>query len=214
MFIGHFAAGLAAKKWAPKTSVGSLFLAAQWIDLVWPTFLLLGWEKVEIQPGASVVTPLNFESYPWTHSLLMVLAWAVLFAFLFGWRSRSMQTGLVMGVLVCSHWILDWVAHIPDLPLWPTGPKVGLSLWQHFWPTVVVEFALFSAAIFFFKRTMNRLSKPVGWGYYALFGFLGLIYLGNLWGPPPPNVQAIAWAGHLQWLFVVWAYALDRQKNG
>ena len=85
MFIGHFAVGLGAKKVAPQVSLGILFLAAQFLDLLWPTFLLMGIEKVEIRPGISLVTPLDFVSYPISHSLLM----AVLGAPLVGWIVRG-----------------------------------------------------------------------------------------------------------------------------
>ena len=79
MFIGHFGVGLGAKKAAPSISLGTLFLAAQFLDLLWPTFLLLGWERVKIQPGMTVMTPLNFTHYPLSHSLLMACIWGVLF---------------------------------------------------------------------------------------------------------------------------------------
>lgn len=49
-------------------------------------------------------------------------------------------------------------------------------------------------------------------GVYALIIFLLLIYMGSLFGPPPPNVLAIAWAGQAQWLLVLWAYWLDKHR--
>ena len=85
MFASHFAVGFAAKRYAPQVSLGTLFLGAQFIDLLWPTFLLLGIEDVRIEPGATATTPLFFTHYPWTHSLLAVLAWATLLGLAFRW---------------------------------------------------------------------------------------------------------------------------------
>ena len=78
MFIGHFAVALGAKKVAPAVSLGTMFLAAQLADLLWPTFVLLGIERVEIAPGATAVTPLDFVSYPYSHSLLALALWSTL----------------------------------------------------------------------------------------------------------------------------------------
>ena len=64
MFIGHFGVALAAKKAAPRTSLGTLVMAAQFVDLLWPLFLLLGMERVIIAPGTTAVTPLDFHLLP------------------------------------------------------------------------------------------------------------------------------------------------------
>ncbi len=127
MFIGHFALGFAAKKAAPAVSLGTLFLAAQFIDLLWPTLLLLGIERVEIDPGNTVVTPLNFVHYPVSHSLVAVALWACVLAALYMLIRRSVRGALVIGLLVVSHWILDLVTHRPDLPILPGGPVVRWS---------------------------------------------------------------------------------------
>jgi len=107
MFIGHFGVGFAAKSVAPKVSLDSLFLAAQFLGQLWPTLLLLGVERVRIFPGASAVTPLLFEHYPISHSLIAVLGWAVLISFLYLLLRRERIGAGVLGVLVISHWALD-----------------------------------------------------------------------------------------------------------
>src|SRR5512145_681024 len=117
MFLGHFALGFGAKVVARRVSLGALFLAAQFIDLLWPIFLLLGIERVRIEPGATVVTPLVFEHYPYSHSLLAVLGWAVLLGVLYLVLKRDRLGAVVMGALVLSHWLLDLMVHRPDLPL-------------------------------------------------------------------------------------------------
>ena len=117
MFVGHFGVGFAAKAAAPRVSLGTLFLAAQLVDLLWPTLLLLGLEKVEIRPGITRVTPLDFVSYPISHSLLMAVVWAALFAGAYLLLRRHAAGALVAFAAVVSHWLLDLATHRPDLPL-------------------------------------------------------------------------------------------------
>src|SRR4051794_14415855 len=117
MFIGHFGVGFAAQRVAPRLSLGTALLAAQWVDLVWPTFLLLGWETVRIQAGATAVTPLVFEHYPITHSLVGVICWALLLGAVYALLRKDARSATVVGLLVVSHWVLDAVVHVPDLPL-------------------------------------------------------------------------------------------------
>ena len=106
MFIGHFAAGMAAKKIQPTLSLGTLFLAAQFLDLLWPTLLLMGIEHVIISPGISKVTPLDFVDYPISHSLLIVIIWSLLFGIGFFRFTRNRIGALLLSALVLSHWIL------------------------------------------------------------------------------------------------------------
>lgn len=129
MFIGHFGAGLAAKKIDHRPSLGTLFIAAQWIDLIWPIFLLLGLEKVQIEPGNTAFTPLNFIYYPFTHSLLGVIIWSFLIGGLYYFFKKNLKGSLLLGGLVLSHWVLDLITHRPDLPILPGFTlKVGLGL--------------------------------------------------------------------------------------
>src|SRR5512140_1648735 len=204
MFIGHFALGLAAKRAAPRTSLGTLFAAAQLIDLVWPLMVLAGLETVRIDPGNTAFMPLDFVSYPWTHSLLMVAVWAVAFALVYRARTGYGRGAWIVGALVVSHWLLDLVVHRPDLPLAPGGPKVGLGLWNSVAATVAVEGALFVAGVWLYATgtaARNRRGRIALW---SLVAFLVLVYAGNELGPPPPGPRAIGWAGLLMWLFVPW----------
>jgi len=145
MFLGHFGVAMAAKKAAPKASLGTLVLAAQFADLLWPVFLLLGWERVRIAPGITRVTPLDFVSYPWSHSLLMDLAWGTALGAVYFALRRDGRGAWVVGACVPSHWVLDWIAHRPDMPLYPGGPRFGLGLWNSVPATLVVELVLFVA---------------------------------------------------------------------
>lgn len=214
MFIGHFAVGFAAKSVTPRVSLGTLFLAAQFIDLLWPSFLLLGLERVRIEPGATAVTPLVFEHYPYSHSLLAVLGWAVLLAGLhFLWRRDRRSAGM-LAALVLSHWLLDLLVHRPDLPLLPWGGAVaGLRLWSSLPLTLALEVPLFAVGVWLYARS-TRPTDPAGrWGLVGLVLFLLLVYAGNVLGSPPPSVEAIAWVGQLQWLLVLWGYWVDRHRR-
>jgi hypothetical protein len=213
MFIGHFGVGFGAKAVARKVSLGTLLLAAQFIDLLWPTLLLLGVEQVRIVPGTTIVTPLLFEHYPVSHSLLAVLGWSCALGTVHFLLRRDRKAALVLGLLVVSHWLLDLIVHQPDLPLYPGSPdKLGLNLWSSLPATLAVEVPLFVLGVWLYARTTTPADNSGKWGLWALVAFLSVIYAGNLFGPPPPSVVTIAWVGQLQWLLVIWGYWLDRHR--
>lgn len=214
MFLGHFGAGFAGKAAAPRVSLGTLFLAAQLLDLLWPTLLLVGLERVEIAPGATRVTPLDFVSYPISHSLLAVVLWGLALGGVFWLARRSVRGAAVVGALVVSHWLLDLVVHRPDLPLVPGGgARLGLGLWHSLPATLVVELAVLGVGLALYLRRTRARGRAGSLGLWGLVAFLLAIYAANLLGPPPPSVAVIAWAGHAQWLLVAWAYWLDRHRT-
>ncbi|MGZ5786085.1 MAG: hypothetical protein ACXWJM_09205 [Ramlibacter sp.] len=213
MFIGHFGVGFAAKRIAPRMSLGTAFLAAQWLDLLWPTFLLLGIETVRIVPGATAVTPLVFEHYPVSHSLVAVIAWALALGAIYGVTQRSTRGAIVVGALVVSHWLLDLIVHVPDLPVLPSGPMVGLGLWQSKAATLAVEVPIFAAGAWLYAKSTRAKDKVGRYGFIGLVAFLALVHAGNLFGDPPPNVTTLAWVGQAQWLLVVWGYWVDAHRE-
>jgi hypothetical protein len=196
VFIGHFAVAFAAKRAAPKASLGTLFIACGLVDLIWPVFLLAGLEQAAIRPGITAFTPLEFLHYPWTHSLAMCAAWAAVFAALYWLVRRDRAAALLIGAVVLSHWFLDAIAHRPDLPLLPGGDvRVGLELWRSIPATLAVECAMFAAGLALYL-SVTRAKGAVGqWGLWGLVGFLLFAYLGAAFGPPPPAIEAVAWAG-------------------
>ena len=214
MFIGHFAVGFAAKTVKPSISLGTYFLAVQFVDLLWPTLLLLGVEQVAIEPGITEMTPLNFLHYPVTHSLLMAFVWGLGGFALYYLIKKDVKGGLIIAACVASHWVLDFVAHRPDLPLtFSEVTKVGLGLWYNKTLTIIVESILFLGGLWLYVKTTNSFDKIGKYGFISLIAFLIVIHIGNIFGPPPPNVGAIAWAGHLQWLFVIWVYWVDAHRR-
>jgi membrane-bound metal-dependent hydrolase YbcI (DUF457 family) len=214
MFIGHFALGFAAKSAAPQVSLGTLFLAAQFIDLLWPTFLFMGLERVRIEPGATAVVPLVFEHYPYTHSLLAVLGWAVLIGGLHYLLMRDRRSAGVLGLLVLSHWVLDLLVHKPDLQILPwSDTVVGLRLWSSLTLTLALEVPLFMLGAWLYARSTRASDAAGRWGLVGLVFFLFVVYAGNVLGSPPPSVEAIAWVGQLQWLLVLLGYWVDRHRR-
>jgi len=213
MFIGHFAVGFAAKQVAPRASLGTLFLAAQFIDLLWPTLLLLGVERVSIAPGITAFTPLDFEHYPWSHSLLAVLNWGLLLGVTYFLIRRDRRTSLVLGLLVVSHWLLDFLTHRPDLLLWPGSPRVGMGLWDSVAGSLAIELILFVFGILVYMRATTARDALGRWLLWGLVVFLLAIYIADRFSPPPPDVMAIAWVGHAQWLLVAWGYWIDRHRT-
>jgi len=214
MFIGHFALAFGAKRAAPMVSLGTLFIACQFADLLWPIMLGLGLEKVEIDPGNTLMTPLNFISYPYTHSLVMLLAWSALFALAYrvvkGSRTAAMLT---LAALVFSHYILDVITHRPDMPITIGGTtKIGLGLWNHPGAALAIESALFLAGATVYASVTRAKDRAGKFGFYALIAVLVAFYFAALYGPPPPSASAIAVAGNLMWLFVIWAYWVDRHR--
>ncbi|HSG07010.1 MAG TPA: hypothetical protein VLA36_01545 [Longimicrobiales bacterium] len=212
MFIGHYAVALAAKPAARRAPLWTLVLAVQWPDLLWPFLLLTGVEQVRIDPGNTAFTPLDFVHYPVSHSLSLDLMWGVALGAFFLWRLRDGRAAVVLGASVVSHWVLDWISHGPDMPLWPGGPLVGLGLWRSVPATVTAEVVLFALGLFLYLRATEAKDRIGRWAFWALVGFLCLSYVGNLMGPPPPSVTAMAWVTLALWLVVPWAAAIDRHR--
>src|SRR5688572_12493051 len=119
MLLGHYGVAFAAKSAAPRASLGTLNLAAQFLDELWPIFVLLGLEQVRVSPGLMAANPLDFVHYPITHSLVGAIGWSVLLGLIYHAMRRNRRGAVVVGLLVLSHWLLDLPMHRPDLPLWP-----------------------------------------------------------------------------------------------
>ena len=214
MFIGHFAVGYALNRQVPKASLGTLIAAPLFLDLLWPFALLAGIETVRIDPGNTVVTPFDLHDYPWTHSLAMAVVWSLLFGGLYAWRTGHRTGGTWLGLGVFSHWILDWVSHRPDLPLYPgSATYVGLGLWNSLPGTLAVEFSLYAAGIWAYSSVTRPKDRTGRFAWWITAAFFGLAYLGNVFGPPPPSAHAIAVAGCFIPLFIPLFAWVDRHRK-
>lgn len=214
MFSGHFGLGLGAKKAAPAISLGTLFIGVQFLDLLWPTFLLLGIERVEINPLGTSHVPLNFVYYPWTHSLLMAIVWGIVVGGIYYALRKNSRNSIILFFCVLSHWVLDLFVHHQDLPLVPgVNAFLGWKLWDYPGIELPLELLIFIIGLLLYLRVTSAkdsIGKYAPWGFAV---FLLAIHLANVLGPPPPSVTAIAWAGQLQWLFVALAYWIDRHRT-
>jgi len=215
MFVGHFGVGFAIKKVAAKPSLGTLFLATQFIDLIWPLLLLLGLERVRIDPGNTVVTPLDFVYYPISHSLVAVLIWGLVVSGIYYFFKRDKQGAVWLGILVLSHWLLDFFTHRPDLPLWPSGDSilVGLGLWNSLIGTLLLEFGILAGGVYLYLKVTRARDKTGNYSLWGLVVFLVLIHIMNIFGPPPPAEGPIAYAGFSMWLLIAWGYWIDRHRE-
>jgi hypothetical protein len=214
MFIGHAALAFASKKAGPDVSLGLYFVAAFWLDLAWPVFLLMGIEQVRIEPGNTRLTPLDFSYYPWTHSLALALAWSALFALVSSLWVRRWRDRALLGGLVLSHWLLDVVVHRPDLPLWPgDSPRLGLGLWNSVSATLLVEGGLYAAGLCLYLRETQPRDAVGRYALWTLVVLCPLIWLANFASPPPPSTQALAWLALACWLLPLWAWWADRHRT-
>lgn len=214
MFLGHFGVAFGLKKTVPLVSLGTLFLAAQFVDLLWPTLLLLGLEHVAISPGITKVVPLDFVDYPISHSLLTTVLWAGLFSGVYFLIRKNRIGAVICGIAVLSHWVLDLFMHRPDLPLIPGGDLlVGLGGWNNLWLTMAVELLIFGAGAFLYLKTTRAVDRTGSIGLWALLTFFVVVYMANIFGDPPPNTTALAWVGQAQWVLVLWGYWIDRHRR-
>ena len=214
MFIGHFALGFAAKRVVPRVSLAVLFAAVAWADLIWPILLAVGIEHVRIDPGNTVVTPLDFVSYPYSHSLLILALWGL--ALGLAYRTITGKNGLtvtVLTLLVVSHWVLDFVTHRPDMPLYPGGDKFGVGLWNSPRATVAIEVAMYAVGVWIYTRATRPRDGIGRWSFVSFVMFLLVAYAANLAGGPPPSITVLylsAIGGTA--LLLVWSWWLDAHR--
>lgn len=207
MFVGHYGVGFAARRADPAIPLWVLFLAVQFLDVLWAPCILLGIEKVRIVPGITATNPLDLYYMPYTHSLVAALLWACAggLAYQAVMRPARRLAGVVVGAAVFSHWVLDFVVHRPDLPLYDDSAKVGLGLWNAPSLAFGLEAALLFGGLWLGLR--GRLGRSPG---TLAFGVLMLaIQAYVFFGPPPPSDRAAAatalaayaaFAGAIWWL--------------
>ena len=192
MFVGHYGPSFAAKALDKdqRIPLWLLFLAVQFVDILWGIFVLLGIEKVRIVPGITAASPLDLYYMPYTHSLVGALGWSLL-AFIACQmipRLRGARTGWIVAGAVFSHWILDLIVHRPDLGLYDSVFKMGFGLWNYRGLSFLLEMAvLFSGAAIYLKTAVRKTRVVV---FVALLAVLQ--FAGTFMSPPPPSDRAEA----------------------
>ncbi len=220
MIIGHYAVGFAAKKWSPKTSLGLLFAAAVWLDIVWPIFVMLGLEHFNIAPGITRMSPFDFTDYPLSHSLVMAMVWGAGFGLLYLILKNDAKAALILGALVLSHWFLDFLVHRPDLPLLPeevknymVPHKFGLGLWNYPTVEIILEGGLLAAGVWIYLKSTKALDQVGNFAMWAFVLFLATVFIASLNSAPPTNPMLVAFVGQLQLLLIFWGYWFDEHRK-
>jgi len=214
MFIGHFAVGYGSKRFAPRAPLWALVAAPLLADILWTVFLLTGWEHARIAVGDTRFTPLDLYDYPWSHSLVMLMVWgAVLGGAYFLWK-REWAGVAAIWIGVVSHWVLDWITHRADMPLYPGGPKFGLGLWNSIAATMVVETVMLVAGVWVYAtatRARDWIGRYLFWGYVVA---LMVFYVADRFGGPPESMREIAWTGVIATVVMLgWAGWFDAHRE-
>jgi hypothetical protein len=209
MFVGHYGVSFAVKAVDRRIPLWLLFIAVQFVDVLWGVFVLLGIERVRIMPGITASNPFDLYYMPYTHSLVASVLWAgaaiVAYTFVRSWRGSA----ILVGVAVLSHWVLDFVVHRPNLSLYDNTMKVGLGLWNYPAVALTLEAGLLFGSLIWYLRRSTAL-RPLGHYGFWIFGVvMVLIQVWIFFGPPPTSPDAAAitalvayavFAGVARWL--------------
>lgn len=214
MFIGHFGVGFGLKRMAPRVSLALLIAATVWADMLWTVFLLLGWEHARISVGDTRWTPLELYDYPWSHSLLFLVLWATALAAVYRTFGSDTVGAVAVWIGVVSHWVLDWITHRADMPLYPNGPQYGLGLWNSILGTLIVEGALFVAGVWFYARCTRSRDRIGRFGFWAYVAVLVLLCVGDRFSGPPESMKEITTTGLVAMaVLLVWPWWFDRHRE-
>ena len=214
MFVGHFAVGMVAKRAAPAISLGTLVLAAMLADLLWCIFLIAGVEQVEFRQGMGAANYYHASNIAFSHSLVMDALWGALLATAWFLRRRSPRGAWILFAAVVSHWVLDWIAHPPDLQFAPGAHRAfGLGLWRSIPATIVIEGGFWMAALILYARAFPPRGRTGVFAFWIVAILLTLAWYGNIAGPPPRDPHGAPYASLIFFsLAVAWAYWLNRLR--
>ena len=217
MFVGHYAAALALKKFEKRASLGVLFLAVQFVDILFFPFVLLGLERMNIVENFTQSTHFELEFMPYTHSLVAALLWAGVAYAIFRWIVvKKNSVAVVVALAVFSHWLLDLITHTPDLPLWSdTSLKLGFGLWNNAIATYVVEAAFLILALWLYLRSTSATSTVGKYGMGVFVVFLLLLNVVNIFGPMQGDSKVVLAVSALTsyFLFAAVAFWLDTKRS-
>ncbi len=217
MFVGHYAASLALKSFEKRASLGILFLAVQFVDILFFPFVLLGIERMNVVENFTQSTHFELEYMPYTHSLLAGVLWAALAYTLFRWVFvKNGSVAIVIALAVFSHWLFDLPVHTPDLPLWSdASPKLGFGLWNNAVATYILEAGLLLLALWMYLRSTKAATAAGKYGMSVFVAVLLLVNISNLFGAPmgdsKPALAIAALSSYF--LFAAVAFWLDRKRS-
>lgn len=215
MFVGHYGVSFAAKSLDKRIPLWLLFLAVQFVDLLWAVFVLTGVEKVRIVPGITATNPLDLYYMPYTHSLVAALFWAGAgFCAYRLFRKRRRDAAFLVGAAVFSHWLLDLIVHRPDLALYDDSYKMGLGLWNYPALALSLEAVILLTGIFMYLRSSRAVTAAGKFGMLifavALLGLQGIVFF----GAPPPSPTAAALTALLAYVVLSGiAYWLEKKRE-
>ena len=219
MFIGHYGIGFALKKVEPRLSLGLLIFGAILLDILFGLFLLTGIENANIVPGATVVSPFEFYDYPFSHSAVGAIIWATT-GFLAYWlwpgrdRVQRKQPAFILAIAIFSHFILDVISHTPDMTIYvPNSPTLGFSLWNSLAGTMIVEPGLLFIGFALYRSATFSVSSSGKYGLTLMVLILMVFFIGNIFGPPPPDMISVAVTMTIgQLALVALAFWVDRNR--
>jgi len=214
MFVGHYGVSFAAKSFDKRIPLWLLFIAVQFVDVLWAVLVLMGIEKVRITPGITASNPLDLYYMPYTHSLVAAIAWSVVGSIAYKWIYKGAKNAGLVGAAIFSHWVLDLIVHRPDLPLYDDTYKMGFGLWNYPGPAFALEAIVLFGGIFLYLRSTRALSVA-GKVAVPVFGVLLLLVQAIVFfGAPPtsPSSSALT-ALFLYALFAALAWWMERKRE-
>jgi len=219
MFVGHLALGLVAKRIEPKISLGAWMLAVLLVDLLCFTFLIAGIEHFDVEPEVArnsfvAISFVRNVFFAYSHSMLMNVIWAALFAAAYFLRRRYPRGTWLLFAAVLSHWPLDFIAHNPDMPLAPGASAVyGLGLWNSIPATLILEGGFWLLAIILYVRATHPKKRTAHYAFWPVIAFLTLLWYGNIKRGIDPNPVRAGINGLIFFsLVVAWAYWMNRLR--
>jgi len=160
MFIGHYGLAFILKKKAKEIPLWLIFVSVQLVDFLCFLLIILKIEKMKFLSNPNPWLRTHLEYFPFSHSLFTNIVLALIVFFVF-WKFKNKLWGIILSIGVISHWIIDFVVHTPDLPLFFTGIKVGLGLWQLPWAAFFLEIILAIFGGWYLYKNSGRLFRPI-----------------------------------------------------
>ena len=220
MFVGHYSVSFALKKTDRNISLGMLFLAVQFVDILWAIFVLLGIEKVRITPGFTESNSLDLYYIPYTHSLPAAILWSLLLAGIFYFyhsanKESAFRISAAMGLAVFSHFVIDLLVHKQDLPMIGNSFKIGFGLWDYRWYAFITETGILFAGFWLYLQATTGTGFSGKYGMWIYIAFLQMVNIINFFFNPPPTNSNIAAISALASYFALAAIAfwLDKKRN-